>query len=386
MEQHQSTNKNLYDKSYKWLLIIPLILFLFALFHTYQFYQANDSFFKKDVSLTGGTAITVFDSSLNSAELRQKLSISLPDVQTNTISDIRTGNQVGIIIETTTEAEEAKNAVESATGYSLTTDNSSIEFSGSTLSQGFFRQLMNSLAAAFLLMALVVFIIFSESKNLKSIAIMISMLGFYILLPAVALIKGLALLLIIGAFIYGLFGGDKKAKDYLILLGTFVLTLIIFYLYPKMIILGIISIVLLGMYAFYSVPSIAIILAAFADIVMTVAVVNIMGVSVSSAGIVAFLMIIGYSVDTDILLTTRLLKSREGSVNSRIYDAFKTGTLMTLTAIVAVGISLVIIYNFSETLRQIFGILLIGLVFDLVNTWIANAGILKWYVEAKKIA
>jgi preprotein translocase subunit SecF len=94
-------------------------------------------------------------------------------------------------------------------------------------------------------------------------------------------------------------------------------------------------------------------------------------------------MLIGYSVDTDILLTTRLLKRHEGSVNDRLYDAFKTGTTMTLTSIAAVAVALIIIFNFSDTLRQIFTILLIGLGFDLVNTWFANAGILKWYIERR---
>ena len=56
---------------------------------------------------------------------------------------------------------------------------------------------------------------------------------------------------------------------------------------------------------------------------------------------------------------------------------------MTITAIAAVGISFLIIYSFSDTLKQIFGIILIGLVFDIFNTWITNASILKWYVERK---
>jgi len=56
---------------------------------------------------------------------------------------------------------------------------------------------------------------------------------------------------------------------------------------------------------------------------------------------------------------------------------------MTLTAIVAVGASLIVIYNVSEVLRQIFSIILIGLLFDIVNTWLTNASILKWYVDSK---
>ena len=117
---------------------------------------------------------------------------------------------------------------------------------------------------------------------------------------------------------------------------------------------------------------------------MTLVMVNILGISMSTAGIVAFLMLIGYSVDTDILLTTRILKRHEGSLNTRIFKAFKTGLTMTLTSLIAVLFALVVVKSFSVVLSQIFTILAIGLGFDILNTWITNASILKWYMEKKK--
>ena len=131
------------------------------------------------------------------------------------------------------------------------------------------------------------------------------------------------------------------------------------------------------------VPSLAVILAAFADIIMTLGIIDIMGIRISGAGIVALLMLIGYSVDSDILLTSRVLRSREDSVNERILSAFKTGMLMTLAALGAVIVALIIVYRFSDVLTQIFGILTIGLLFDIINTWITNVGILKMYMEKK---
>src|SRR3989344_3127617 len=56
------------------------------------------------------------------------------------------------------------------------------------------------------------------------------------------------------------------------------------------------------------IPSLAVVLAAFSDIVITLAIFNLSGMKLSTAGIAAFLMLIGYSVDTDILLTSRVLK------------------------------------------------------------------------------
>jgi preprotein translocase subunit SecF len=132
------------------------------------------------------------------------------------------------------------------------------------------------------------------------------------------------------------------------------------------------------------IPSLAVILAVCADILMTLVFVNLLGMKMSSAGIVAFLMLIGYSVDTDILLTTRILKRKEGSLNQRIFGAFKTGMTMTLTSMLAVAFALIVVKSFSIVLTQIFTILIIGLGFDLLNTWITNVSVLKWYVEKRQ--
>ena len=128
-------------------------------------------------------------------------------------------------------------------------------------------------------------------------------------------------------------------------------------------------------------PSTAVIISAFADIFMTLTMVNLLGIKMSSGGLVAFLMLIGYSVDTDILLTNRILKRFEGTLNERIFGAFKTGITMTLTSLLAVIFALVVSVSFSPLLTQIFTVLAIGLGFDLLNTWLTNASLLKWYVE-----
>ena len=129
------------------------------------------------------------------------------------------------------------------------------------------------------------------------------------------------------------------------------------------------------------VPSLAVILAAFSNIVVTLAIVNILGIKLSTAGIAAFLMLIGYSIDTDILLTTRVLKRKEGTVQERILQAAKTGLTMNATSLAAIII--VLIFSRSEVITQITTILLIGLLVDLVNTWIQNVGILRYYLEKK---
>ena len=130
------------------------------------------------------------------------------------------------------------------------------------------------------------------------------------------------------------------------------------------------------------VPSVAVVLAAFSDMVFALAVINLMGVRIGTAGIAAFLMLIGYSVDTDILLTTRVLRGKEGSIHDRTLGAMRTGITMSLTALAAVLVGYFV--SQSDVIKQIMLVLSIGLVFDIINTWITNAAILRWYLERKK--
>ena len=128
-------------------------------------------------------------------------------------------------------------------------------------------------------------------------------------------------------------------------------------------------------------PCLAVILAALSDIIVTLAIFNLTGAKLGKGGIAAFLMLIGYSVDTDILLSTKVLKSKAGTVMSRIYSAMSTGLTMNITTIAAITIAMV--FTTSEVIRQIMTILLIGLFVDIINTWIQNVGILRLYLERK---
>jgi len=300
MEEHTHTEHKekfnlgkFHDKHYKTLLLIPLILLIISVGYMFYFNSQTGDFISKDISLTGGTSITI-QGSLDMNKINEDLSSQLEDLNTRSIYDIVTNEQKAIIVETITDGEETKEILEEYLGYALTEENSSFEFTGSSLSESFYKQLLIAVLIAFLFMGGVVFLIFRSF-----------------------------------------------------------------------------------------VPSAAVIISAFADILMTLALVNVLGIKMSSAGIVAFLMLIGYSVDTDILLTTRILKRTEGSINKRIASASKTGITMTLTSLLAITFALLISKSFSVILTQIFTILVIGLAFDLINTWITNVSILKWHLEKK---
>lgn len=293
-ETKEKLEKN-YDKYYKIILLIPVILLILSFVYLYSFSQKNGDIIYKDITLTGGTSVEV-NSNIDIAALNTALAERFEEASVRQVSDILTGEQIAFIVETTADVDEVKPFLEGYLGFELTDENSSIEFTGSSLSDSFYNQLRLAILFSFLFMAIVVFIIFR--------------------------------------------------------------TLI---------------------------PSVAVIFAAFSDIVFTIVIIDLFGVKLSTAGIIAILMLIGYSVDTDILLTTRVIKRKAGKVNSRIFGAFKTGITMTLTSLVVVLIGYFITASFSKVFSQIFEVLIIGLLFDILNTWTFNAGIIKWYAEKKAI-
>ena len=140
------------------------------------------------------------------------------------------------------------------------------------------------------------------------------------------------------------------------------------------------------------IPPLAVIFAAFSDIVIAVACMDIIGMELSLGTVAALLMLIGYSVDSNILLTTNLLR-KKGDLNEKVRNAMKTGITMTSTTLSAVFAMFFVsssIHLFSAhfapipMLREISIVLLFGLVMDLMNTWLLNAGILRWYLEKKE--
>ena len=135
------------------------------------------------------------------------------------------------------------------------------------------------------------------------------------------------------------------------------------------------------------IPSLAVIFAALSDIIIAVGGMSLFGIPLSIASVGALLMLIGYSVDTDILLTTRILKRKEGTVTQRAIEAMKTGLTMATAAIgsmVALYLVVVFMIPAAQTLADIAAVLIIGLIADIMATWLMNLGILRWYVEARK--
>ncbi|MGM0399166.1 MAG: protein translocase subunit SecF [Halobacteriota archaeon] len=127
------------------------------------------------------------------------------------------------------------------------------------------------------------------------------------------------------------------------------------------------------------VPSIAVVVSAFGDIVVPVALMNIFGIKLSLGTVAALLMLIGYSVDSDILLNNHVLR-RSGDFYESVRRAMRTGVTMTLTSIAAMIVMAVVAYLFGIQLLTSIGLILVfGLVTDLVNTYMMNVTLLRWY-------
>lgn len=131
------------------------------------------------------------------------------------------------------------------------------------------------------------------------------------------------------------------------------------------------------------VPSAAVISAAVGDILFALAMMNIFNIDLSLATLASILMLIGYSIDTDVVLTTRVLKRRsEGNLEERIMNAMRTGLMMTGTAIMAL---LVLIFvSGIEVLQQMALVIIFGLLADVITTWFGNVAILRWYLKGKE--
>ena len=127
------------------------------------------------------------------------------------------------------------------------------------------------------------------------------------------------------------------------------------------------------------VPSIAVVVSAFSDIVIPIALMNVLGIQLTLGTVAALLMLIGYSVDSDILLNNHILRRRGGFYESA-YRAMRTGVTMTLTSIAAMIAMTVVSTLLAIPLLPEIGIVLVfGLTADLMNTYMLNMSLLRYY-------
>src|SRR3989344_2226697 len=282
-----------YNKHYKVVLVLPIVMILASLHIIFNQYQNTGDIVNKDVSLKGGLSAEIYSEKLiEKSDLENKLRIKFADGEffIRELSELATEQKNGIIIESSNIKEkELRKALEEILEIKLEDEkNYFARETSPILGERFYKQMILTILLAFLLMTVTVIII-----------------------------------------------------------------------YRKII------------------PSIAIISSPIIDITVTIAAINLLGFRVTDATIAALLLMIGYGIDTDILLTTKVLKRKEGTVYNRIKGSFFTGFTMTLTTIVALTLGTIVVKSFL--LKEMFIVLIIGLSTDIIATYVWNASLLRWY-------
>ena len=293
---------NIYDHQYKKLLIIPAIVIIIAVAILLTSYSKTGSFFKKDISLSGGVSIIAVTDYSDQVTLQSEMAQRFPDADVSVRTLSQVGKNTGLVVEGAIQSDSEVNDFISflSSKLNIPASDFTVQKVGASLGASFFQQLIKGMIFAFVFMAITVFIYFK---------------------------------IVSGKWLW--------------------------------------------------LPGIFVVWTAFVDILCTLAVVSFSGIHVSAAGLAAFLMLVGYSVDTDILLTVRALKSNEPTLAERVRSAVRTGVLMSLTAFGAVIAG----YFFAqaETIKQIMFILSIGMIFDIVHTWLTNASLLKWFLHKQGV-
>jgi preprotein translocase subunit SecF len=131
-----------------------------------------------------------------------------------------------------------------------------------------------------------------------------------------------------------------------------------------------------------AIPSLAVLIGAACDVLIALGAMGLLGIPLTLASFAALLMLVGFSLDTDVLLTMRVIKRKEGTPRERAYDAMKTGMTMSMALMLAF-LCLFILASVTHinTYYEISSVALVGLAGDLIATWLLNGVLVLWYLE-----
>ncbi|MDD5163559.1 MAG: hypothetical protein PHD95_05115 [Candidatus ainarchaeum sp.] len=133
------------------------------------------------------------------------------------------------------------------------------------------------------------------------------------------------------------------------------------------------------------IPSIVVFSCGIFDAVFSLGAMAFFGIPLGLNTIPALLMLMGYSIDTDVMVASRVLTRKEGTPEKRASSSMLTGFTMTGTTIAAVTVMVIISYVYQvEVIFDIGSVLLLGLIGDLIGTWLMSASLLLWYSEFKQ--
>jgi len=130
------------------------------------------------------------------------------------------------------------------------------------------------------------------------------------------------------------------------------------------------------------IPSLLVLTGAGSDVIIAMGAMGLFGIPLTLPSFAALLMLIGFSLDTDVLLTMRVLKIGEGTARYRVYDAMKTGVTMSTVAFLSfLSLFVLSVMTHISTYYEISAVALAGLMGDIFATWGLNAVLLLYHVE-----
>lgn len=157
---------------------------------------------------------------------------------------------------------------------------------------------------------------------------------------------------------------QRKQAVTAILVAALIIGLCLLFVYRKKVVLFTVPCVLLNL------------LAALGGMALT-------GTPLSLASLAGLLLLLGYGVDTNILLANFALKRFEGEPEERIASAMKTGFMITLTTFATM--LAVNLFVTNPSLDQLSTTLLFGLGADLLDTWFLNAGVYLYFTKKRRM-
>lgn len=345
--------KDLYGTRHNRLIIIPIIFLLICLFLIFVYPTIE-----KGIDLTGGTVIIVrSDRELSAPQIESviKSEFNLAELKVSTIAS-PTGYGAYIQYSKNPVASEAEQLIAKA-DQSIDDEQQSISYSVQAIRVlgGAENEFANSKLA--LLAAQQALADYKEDFSSKLQGVLVEKLG-------------------LGS------NAEFQQREVSPTLGE------ASYISGIQVAISSILLVLLVIFVFFRelVPSLAVMQAAFFDVVAGMAGMAIFGIPFSLVSISALLMLVGYSVDTDIMLTHRILKRKDKTPSERATDALGTGLTMTGTTLAALSVMIVIAFFYQiEVIYQIGVVLFVGLIGDIIATWTTNVSIMLWFVERKRL-
>ncbi len=133
------------------------------------------------------------------------------------------------------------------------------------------------------------------------------------------------------------------------------------------------------------VPALMIIFDTGNDIIIALGLMGLFKIPLGLPSLGGLLMLIGYSIDTEMLTSINILKRHEGTPEDRAFSAMLTGVTMTSAAIVSFGVLFAVSVVASvPTFYEISSVALFGLIGDLFTTWFGNAPMILLYKRHKE--